>query len=295
MNQAARTPQRNRAILPATEPESPEERRLRARIEALRSDVTSTAAELEELRVTLQAFEARYDASIGVLIVALDRVSLENVRLVRTLEALLDTDESLEEIERAVNREFEEEQQRLEDEAREAAGATNRLKSLAPPPAEDVALAIRSQYRKLARQFHPDVAVTDDQRAHNELAMKRINEAMENHDLDALHVLEASLPARSDGMPGGSSRAKVRWATQEIERLEMVLTRKVGQVAAVKASSLYALWLRCESERGALDRLAKDLKDELTLARMEQRSLTQTLDERRRARSAQMTDKRRHG
>lgn len=290
----ARLPDSPGEIVPIAALETPEERRLRVRVERLRAEVTEAAAELEELRATLGAFEARYEARIGVLIVELDRVNVENARLQRTITALLESTEDVEHIEAAIEREFAAEQARIEQEFRDASGAGRHAAALAEPPPPDLARAVREQYRKLARRFHPDVAITDDQRAHNEAAMKRINEAMEANDLDMLGVLEASLPSRTSDMPHGSTRARIHWATSEIARLEQVLTRTIGRMAAVKSSSVYELWSRTEHDPGTLDRLERDIAEEIALARMQSRALENDL-ERARASRGRMTRERRAG
>lgn len=261
-------------IVAASVSETPEERRLRLRIERLRSDVTNAAAELEELRSTLSAFEARYEACVGVLIVTLDRVNLEIAKMKRKIEAARDEDVSIDEVEKAIDLEFAEDRARVDEEYREATGAGQRAAELPVAPPADVARAIREQYRKLARRFHPDVAITDDQRARNEVAMKRINEAMECNDLDMLGMLEATLPNRVDDMPSGTSRARIHWSTGEIARLERVLTSTIGKVAAVRSSSIYELWERTERDPGTIERLAREISDEIVVAQMQLRALS---------------------
>ncbi|HUG15169.1 MAG TPA: J domain-containing protein [Thermomicrobiales bacterium] len=251
---------------------------MRSRVERLRAEVTGVGAELEQVRATLSAFEARYEARVGVLIVELDRVNLEIAKTSRKVEALNAGVHTWERVNQVVEHEFAAEQRRVEQERREASGAGRRASSLPDPPSPDVARAIKDQYRRLARRFHPDVAITDDQRAHNETAMKRINEAMAANDLDMLGMLEASLPRRGPDMPSGSSRARVQWATAETARLEQALTRAIGRLAAIKASSVYELWSRVERDPGILDRLAAEISGEVAVARMQLRAVTGDLE-----------------
>jgi hypothetical protein len=268
----ARLPRSDHSLSTTEITETPEERRLRLRIEMLRSDIAAAAAELEELRALLGAFEARYDARVGVLIVELDRANLDVAKLTRKIEVLKSSPVTPNDIDDMVEQEFASEQARLDAELHEAQGARVRAARLPDPPPPDISRSLREQYRRLARKFHPDVAVTDEQRMYNEAAMKRINEAMGSNDIDMLSVLEASLPAGTAEMPGGSSRARIRWATGEISRLEQVRIRTVGQVAAVKASSIYELWARAERDPAIIERLAREISDELTVVRIELRT-----------------------
>jgi hypothetical protein len=269
----ASVPDTREELVPVAVSETPEEYRLRMRVERLRGEVADAAAELEELRATLGAFEARYEAQVGVLIVKLDRVNIEIAKLTRKIDAAKDVTVSMADVEEAIEQEFAAEQARIDEEYRESAGTGRRAATLPDAPPPDVARAIKEQYRKLARRFHPDMAITEAQRTQNEIAMKRINEAMEANDLDLLGMLEATLPTRTDDMPKGTSRARIHWASGEIARLERVLTTTIGRLAAVKSSSIYELWERSERHPQTFDRLAREISDEIIVARMQLRAL----------------------
>jgi len=137
---------------------------------------------------------------------------------------------------------------------------------------------LRSQYRKLARLFHPDVAATDEERAFNESAMRRINVAMERRDLSSLETLEMQLPAREIELPGSTAGARVAWATSEIGRQEDALARLTGELAAERTTSLHTLWQRAEREPGLLGRLESDVSRELAMRQMELHALTRDYD-----------------
>jgi chromosome segregation ATPase len=278
-NQASAVP------VPVDDPAAREEARLRQRIGELREQVGLAAAELEELRATLGAFEARYEARVGVLIVELDRVGLEIERFRRRITAAQQSPEEQERVEQDIERELSAEQERIDTEAREAAAARERAACLPAPPAPDVAGAVKERYRKLARRFHPDVAASDEERARNEVAMKRINAAMESYDLDALEFIALSLPEPNTDIPGSSRSARIAWLSEEIARLEAVLARTAGTLAAVRAGSVHALWSRVEQNPALLDRLAAELSSELTAARMELHALRGDYEARLRVRA----------
>lgn len=268
---------RNR--LPVLDQATVEELQLRARIDSLREELATAVADLEQLRTTLAAFESRYDARIGVLMVEVDRVELEIAVLRRRIAALQESVDAWRQIEATIEREFAAERERVNAEAREASGARQRAEALPPPPAPEVAAAIRTQYRKLARKFHPDVAAGDEQREQHERVMRRINVAMEMNDLGTLLDLELELPEAEQDIPGPTRGARIAWSTAEIARLEAALTTRVGELAALRATSLHGLWQRIEREPALLDRLESDLRAELTTAQMERHALARQHDD----------------
>jgi hypothetical protein len=251
---------------------------LRTRIDTLRGEIATQAAELEELRTTLAAFEARYDARIGVLIVELDRVELELAVCRQRIAALRESVEAWEAAEADIERSFADERTRIDGEARDARRASERAEQLPPEPPVEIASALRARYRTLARRFHPDVAATDEERAFNEVAMRRINVAMERHDLTSLETLALQLPAHEPELHGSTTGARIAWATAEIGRLEVALARLAGELAAERTTSLHTLWQRTEREPGLLDRLEASLSSELATQQMELHALTRDYD-----------------
>lgn len=262
-------------IARVVDPQTAEEERLRLRIDSLRAMVSQAAAELEELRATLSIFEARYDARIGVLIVELDRVELEIARVRRRIAVIErePDDAAWRDAEEQIDRELQGEQERIDDEAEEAGGAGERVGDLPPDPPGELKATLRERYRRLARSFHPDLATDEEQRVFNERAMRRINAAMERHDLEALEVLAIELPARHESIPGPTAGARVAWMMSEITRLEGILARTAGDVAATGSTSTWTLWDRVDRDPSLLDRLETDLSRSIAAARMELHAL----------------------
>jgi hypothetical protein len=210
--------------------------------------------------------------------VEVDRAELEIAILRRRIAALQESVDAWRAVDSAIEREFAAERERVDAEAREASGAQRRAQELPPLPEPEVAAAIRSQYRKLARKFHPDVA-GEEQRERHEAVMRRINVAMEMHDLGTLLDLERELPVGDDDVPGPTRGARIAWATAEIGRLEGQLAKRTGELASLRSTSLHQLWQRIEREPALLDRLESDLRAELTTAQMERHALASQYDD----------------
>jgi DNA repair exonuclease SbcCD ATPase subunit len=240
-----------------------EEERLRARIDSLREEIASTTALLEDLRVSLLAFEARFDAHIGVLIIELDRLSVQIAEYERRIAALSEPVETWSRVEEQIRQEFRAEWERIEAEGEEARQSTQRVADLPAEPPQDVKEALRKLYRKLARDYHPDLAKTDEERAFHEDAMRRINAAYESNDLDALQRLEAELPTKDEAFPGATSSARIAWAAAQIGRLEQTLSGLGADITRLMATDKYRLYEKAQADPSVLDRLEADYLREI--------------------------------
>jgi curved DNA-binding protein CbpA len=194
------------------------------------------------------------------------------------MTALRESADAWEAADARIEQTFAGERQRIDSEERDARQAEDRATALPPEPPAELANAVRARYRKLARLFHPDVAATAEERSFNESAMRRINVAMERHDLQALETLELQLPSREFDLPGPTSGARIAWATEEVARLEEASARLNGDLVAERASSLHTLWERVERDPGLLDRLETSLTRELTTREMELHALRRDYD-----------------
>lgn len=240
---------------------------------ALRDNLAVAAAEQGQLRSTLNAFEVRYDAQIGVLLVELDQIELSISSYQRRISVLVQPINTWMGEEEIISRVFRADQQRIDDEYAEASRAEERAKTLAPDPPEDIAEQIRRLYRKLARMHHPDLAVSDSERSSAEAFMKRINAAMEAKDLDALRRLEIELPQTLDEIIGETRQAQMTWMLTEIGRLEAAISGVVSTIATLKSSSVYEIWQRWQSDRGTLNRLETQIREQITNRSWELNSL----------------------
>jgi|GEM_PF-2478393 len=255
------------ALIQQDDPEAQEEDRLRARIDALRDEIALATAELEELRAQISAFEARFDARIGVLIVEVDRLSVRIAEYEHRIAALSEPAETWTRVEEEISQEYRAEWERIEAEGEEARQSGQRVADLPPDPPEDVRLALRHLYRKLARDYHPDLAKTDEERGFNETAMRRINAAYEANDLDALLRLEDELPSRDSAFPGVTTSARISWAAAQIGRLDQVLAGLQADLTRLKATDKYRLYEKVQADASVLDRMESSYRREIDAKR----------------------------
>ena len=266
-------------ILGQPSPDFVEEERLRSRINDLRDEIAARAAELEELRASVSVFEVRFDARIGVLIIELDRLSVQIAAYERRIAALSGPAENWTRIEDDIRNEFQGEWERIAAEDQEAHESTRRVATLPPEPSESTKAELRRLYLMLARNYHPDLAKCDEERASHEDAMRRINAAYEDLDLDTLQRLRDELPEKDGELPGTTNSARIAWAVAQIGRLEQTLANLHADIARLKTVDKYRMYERVLADPTLLDRLESSYRQEIDASRKRLESL---IDEYRR-------------
>ena len=162
------------------------------------------------------------------------------------------------------------------DEAENGPGRfRRRRRGGAPPSAADAETAaeLRRLYLELARRCHPDLATDDDDRAHRQEMMLRVNAAYREHDLDQLRWI-ANEAASADGPPLDSTAARLTWARRELERLDGLVADLRAELANVRQSESGRLWLRRESGEPIFEVMADDLRGEVARQRLRLADLT---------------------
>jgi hypothetical protein len=81
---------------------------------------------------------------------------------------------------------------------------------------------VRDLFRKLAKQYHPDVAKDDEQRKHHEALMSEINQAYSAKNLEALRKL-AEHKADAAGEAASTPAAELARLIVELRQLEMMI------------------------------------------------------------------------
>jgi hypothetical protein len=195
--------------------------------DALRDRLAELAAERATLEAELAAFHADYVRRVGVVMAEVDEVEariLEHVALrshapgdVRAAEA-------------------------ARDRARRTTGEARAVpRAAGPPPTAD----LKRLFRDAAKRMHPDLAADAEARAHAEAFMKRLNDAYQAGDGEAIADLlaqwEASpfaagttIPANRGARRDGALAAAVARAERAIEEL------RASQLAELMERSMAA-------------------------------------------------------
>lgn len=128
---------------------------------------------------------------------------------------------------------------------------------------KDVATELRTRYRALARQFHPDLAENDDERALRQEIMLRINHAWHCQDVDALREIEQELEHMLPGWSANHLAHRLAWARRECERLETQANALLGRIRQLRASETFPLWFNNSLGRTVINQRVAALRREL--------------------------------
>jgi hypothetical protein len=211
-----------------------------SRCEALRAQLASLLAQQATLlEHTVPQLEALYLKCLGQLEFTLFEAEVANACLRRRLEllrAILNRGEALTparrlDIEGQIRTEQFEWEEQLRADERKIEEALRRLSAPTLPP-ED-AQALKSLYRRLVRQLHPDV--TGGETGNYRRYWNEVQEAYRNGDLDYLEVLAEAIE-RTD-VPAGTSSAPalIEAAEEEVRRLENLVQNQIERLAALRS------------------------------------------------------------
>jgi hypothetical protein len=102
-----------------------------------------------------------------------------------------------------------------------------------PPPTDDV----KKLFREAAKRMHPDVARSDDARAHAEAFMKRLTQAYRAGDAQAIADLLRQWEASPMSAPSGPE-AGARRAEREVVALRAAVAAAERRIAGARGSQL---------------------------------------------------------
>lgn len=239
-------------------PISPELEALRARVLRRREYLDLLETELTNTRAVVREFTALYNARISPL-------EQRQARLRKQLEELL-ADQAppasgWRGSGRAPNRPYiagaepqgEPEPEREED-------PSGRLPRKKPPQKDpDYERKIRDLFRRLAKQYHPDVAQDDQTRKINEDLMAEINKAYMERDLEALQALEKTRSFSSNGLPA-TPEAELAHLTLELRQLESMIFEIEGTIRELDLSPAMQMRSDTREDHNVLAELEADFR-----------------------------------
>ncbi len=150
--------------------------------------------ELQSTKYELKEFELNYMQTVGICFAQLDKIKAQ---IVEILSRLSPDDIKLKE-------EFQEAQTTANELAQAVGDAQEELKTHRKISHDE---DIKAIYRDLAKKFHPDLAIDEDDRQRRTKYMSEINEAYQNGDEDHLKRIMQEFEACRDSVTGeGSGR-----------------------------------------------------------------------------------------
>lgn len=141
--------------------------------------------------------------------------------------------------------------------------------------------ALRQLYRQLARRFHPDLALDEEERAHRTATMMRINAAYASGDLGELQTI--ALEPDPTPLAKQSDQQLAESLEREVERCRRRLAEIARELAELDRHESTLLLRRVERAaaegRDLLDELASDLRQRISEKMVERDVLQTQLDD----------------
>jgi len=224
-------------------------------IESRKARTADLQRDLDELSTALNQFERQYRTRLGGLHTEIDRLRKE----------ITDYRERIAQLrERAANRDpLLSDPPPFDDDPTAEGPEFERISANQRRPVVDVETmdALRTVYRQLAKRFHPDLALTPDERHRRQEMMLRINEAFAERNLAALEAIARETERDDPAFGFRPIVERLAWATLEIARLDGVISQLETQIGTLRSSRTYEYWRAAEKIDDAIERLAVEASD----------------------------------
>lgn len=223
-------------------------------IESRKARIAELQQELNELSTALNQFERQYRARLGNLHTEIDRLRKEITEYRERIANLR---------ERAANRDPLLSDPPPFDDDPTADAEYERIPARQRRPNVDAETmdALRTVYRQLAKRFHPDLALTQDERVRRQEMMLRINEAFGERNLAALQAIARETEREDPAFGFRPIVERLAWATLEIVRLDGMITQLETQIASLRSSRTYEYWRATELIDDTVERLVAEAHD----------------------------------
>ena len=228
-------------------------RQKRVALAELEQEVVERELDLSTLQQTLVAFEAKYVRIVGTRYAILDEL---NAKIAETEARGSPDDATIQEKARQARQSAEESASEDDHESGFEAVVT-----FDPPP------ALKSFYRLVARQLHPDLAITEEERLCRHEWMAQVNEAYHQSDQESLRRLLDEWRASPEFVQEGSldddldrTIRKIGQVRQRIDSIE----RAVEMLQTSDLFELYANYQReLDNDRDLFEEMAANLDQQI--------------------------------
>lgn len=222
----------------------------REQLVTIRATLAEHESELVQVRAQLKTFEGSYLRQVGVLYAELDDIE---ARIAEREVDLYDSD--------SARRRAEEARQRAQETYDAAFGDAHEAEEFDPPP------ALKTLFRDLAKQIHPDFARDDAEQKYFTLLMARANQAYSRGDTETLQrLLDDHLEINAAGT-GESAAAELLRVTRQIQHAERDIAALEAERQTLFGSELAQLHLDAEAaareHRDLLAELASGLREQI--------------------------------
>ena len=126
---------------------------------------------------------------------------------------------------------------------------------------------MRTMYRELARQFHPDLSTDESDRSVRQEMMLRINAAWQNHDFAALKRIHLDTEHLMPNWHLTQITRRLAWARRESTRLGGEIESLQHRLQTLRRSDTFPLWFDAELGKAVIARQAMALRSDINRQR----------------------------
>ena len=207
-------------------------RQKKVELAELERHVVERELDLSTLQRTLVAFEAKY------------------VRIVGTRYATLDElDAKIAKVEAGGTPEDATTQRKASQSADESAPENDSKNEAEPLIPFEPTPELKSFYRLIARQLHPDLGITEEDRLCRHEWMAQVNEAYHESDQDALRRLLEEWQASPEAVQAGSADNGLDQVIRKIGQVRQRIDSIERAVEMLQTSALFELYANYQTER----------------------------------------------
>lgn len=236
---------------------SPEEEELaskRKELASLRAQLAEQELFLATARAEIAAFEARYLRTVGVLYAELDEWNARIAEIIAERESSEQTRSAATQA-----------RAQAQESYSAVHGEAAQLEEYAP------GAELKSLYREVAKQVHPDLATDQADRERRERLMKAANHAYQHGEVAALRRILEEAETSPESVQGAGVAADLVRAIRQIRQLRNRLSEIEPEIAVLRESEIAKLKARAEvakaQGRDLLAQMAADLTGKVKVAR----------------------------
>jgi tetrahydromethanopterin S-methyltransferase subunit G len=221
--------------------------------EALSKELAEKELELATLENELTIFEKRYTRTVGILFAELDILEREIAKELLRLHP---------------DEKYQQNFHKAERKAQDSQDAVNEKTRQEEKPAYIPTEEIKNLFRKVAKAVHPDLAITEKERAFRTELMARANAAYKTGDKQALEQILYEWEHRDENYLSQVEQPKeFEHLKQKITQIKRRIMEIEAQIRELKTSDLYQLLLKVKQTEldghDLLNDMANDLQNQI--------------------------------
>ena len=239
--------------------ESFEVKELKKEISIKEKELAEIITDTENLKNELSILKQKCDSEIGRLYLQLDEIEIE-ISQFKTIEELVEKWLSREEAEMIIWERTRKEQEKIQKQysaIQEQEDEIEKRKKISDEEQKE----LKQLYKKLALKFHPDMYNGDD------TLMKKINQAYEQNDLEALRLLD-----QTDSL-WDTLRNWLEDLVNRLEKLNNHIENKAKDQEDLKISEWYVFHENLQQNKNLLGELKEKIVSNINLKKKELISL----------------------